>query len=209
MYYYTKPFSSPEAVILLVSTKDQDLWLDPILIPEPSGFFVSGGSPEETLGQWNRSVPGFLAQNNRSLHETANQKNNSLFEFPSLSRRPTAEKNAWGLWDRLWDWDWTGTNVLSMHRVFVLYFQPNLKMHLWIMDSGVRASRGLDPWCWPKGSWALTRMYTNQKFVLSQVHPDGWSTYLWYKLIPLQCYVSEIFKSNKTWTRILLNLAYQ
>ena len=30
-------------------------------------------------------MPGFLAQNNRSLHETANQKKDILFDFPSLS----------------------------------------------------------------------------------------------------------------------------
>ena len=46
----------------------------PVSIPESSGFFVSGWSPGETLGQWNESAPGFLAQNNRSLHETTHQK---------------------------------------------------------------------------------------------------------------------------------------
>ena len=56
-----------------------------ISIPEALGFFVSGWSPEETLGQWNGSGPGFLVQNNRSLHETANQKKDISFEFPRVS----------------------------------------------------------------------------------------------------------------------------
>ena len=56
-----------------------------ISIPESSGFFVSGWSPGETLGQWNESAPGFLTQNSRSLHETANQKKDILFDFPRVS----------------------------------------------------------------------------------------------------------------------------
>ena len=56
-----------------------------ISIPESSGFFVNGWSPGETLGQWNESALGFLAQNNRSLHETANQKKYILFDFPRFS----------------------------------------------------------------------------------------------------------------------------
>ena len=56
-----------------------------ISIPESSGFFVSGWSPGETLGQWDRSAPGFPPQNNRALHETANQKKNILSDFPRVS----------------------------------------------------------------------------------------------------------------------------
>ena len=56
-----------------------------ISIPESSGIFVSGWSPGETLGQWNGSAPGFVAQNNRSLHETANQEKEILFHFPRVS----------------------------------------------------------------------------------------------------------------------------
>ena len=52
-----------------------------ISIPESSGFFVSGWSPGETLGQWDESEPGFLGQNNRSLHETANQKERYFIRF--------------------------------------------------------------------------------------------------------------------------------
>ena len=58
----------------------------PISIPESSGFFVSGWSPGETLGQWNESAPGLLAQNNRSLHETTNQK--KIFIRESLRVSP-------------------------------------------------------------------------------------------------------------------------
>ena len=53
-----------------------------ISIPESLSFFVSGWSPGETLGQWNESAPEFLAQNKRSLQETANQKN---IDFPRVS----------------------------------------------------------------------------------------------------------------------------
>ena len=63
-----------------------------VSIPESSGFFVSGWSPGETLGQWNGSAPGFLAQDNRSLHETANQNKIFYLSPQSLSKWPTAEK---------------------------------------------------------------------------------------------------------------------
>ena len=60
------------------------------LDPRVLSLFASGWSPEETLGQWNESVPGFRAQNNRSSHETANQKKiyfiRFLLDFPKVSQ---------------------------------------------------------------------------------------------------------------------------
>ena len=56
-----------------------------ISIPESSGVLVSGWSTEKNLGQWNESALGFLAQNDRSLQETANQKRDILFDFSRVS----------------------------------------------------------------------------------------------------------------------------
>ena len=48
-------------------------------------FFVSSWSPGEILGQWNESALGCLAQHNRSLHESANEKKDILFDFSRVS----------------------------------------------------------------------------------------------------------------------------
>ena len=47
-----------------------------------SGFFFSGWSPREILGQWNGSAQGFLAQNRRLKQPIKNK--DILFELPSL-----------------------------------------------------------------------------------------------------------------------------
>ena len=51
----------------------------------PPAFLSVVGHLGKTLGQWNESVPGFLAQNNRSLHGTASQEKHILFDFPRVS----------------------------------------------------------------------------------------------------------------------------
>ena len=84
-----KPKGVSLGILSRQSPRFSKKWFPTKLDPRVLRLFLSAvghlDPPGETLGQWNESAPGFLAQNNRSLHGTANQNKHILFDFPRVS----------------------------------------------------------------------------------------------------------------------------